>query len=536
MKAIKSIRAFVMIAMFWLGSSNVWSQQAKNVVLADFISTEQLYNRSTPFPYNDLFAVPSVAGIWGWAYNGNEYALVCLGSKQEPGSGLAMVKVTDPNTVQIIKTIQRNQGTPSENGPFEVKVFFKSATAQYAYVCQDNNKTYYVDLIDGLNNPGDPGRGVEDFASGSRAHNLQVCAGNQTLLLSDLVNNNPILVYDISNGAPSINPIKSISLPGLNNRSHDIYVSTDRIYSASNDTGISIYQYDYTGPGDSFDILATYNHFYNARRDYAPNDFMGPRLTPISHNVWPSSNGNYLFATDERNGDDIAEGSLTRQLGSYLRTWNISTINTTPDGNGYRYPISKVYQAREVTEPAGSFNSTNFTALPSGEFGNSIHNAHIRNESGSDVAYLSYYTKGLRILDVANPPNPTELGWYDVPNIANYYFPVYAGSWGVYPYFSSNTIVVSDAGGLYVFRRATEVSGTISSTTTWSGAIFVTNSITVSNNATLTIQPGTTVAFADGKSLTVNAGAKIIADGTSTQTIKFTSNSHPPARANKKFS
>ncbi len=74
-------------------------------------------------------------------------------------------------------------------------------------------------------------------------------------------------------------------------------------------------------------------------------------------------------------------------------------------------------------------------------------------------------------------------------------------------------------------------SGTISSNTTWSGTVCVNNSITVSNNAMLTIQPGTTVAFADGKSLTVNAGAKIIADGTSQQTIKFTSNSHPPARA-----
>jgi hypothetical protein len=157
---------------------------------------------------------------------------------------------------------------------------------------------------------------------------------------------------------------------------------------------------------------------------------------------------------------------------------------------------------------------------------------HIRNEGGSDIAYISYYTKGLRILNVANPLSPTEIGWYDTPtNVTEFIYPIANGSWGVYPYFSSGTILVSDVKGLYVFRRATEVSGTISSNTTWSGAIFVTNSITVSNNATLTIQPGTTVAFADGKSLTVNAGAKIIADGTSTQTIKFTSNSHPPARA-----
>ncbi len=120
-----------------------------------------------------------------------------------------------------------------------------------------------------------------------------------------------------------------------------------------------------------------------------------------------------------------------------------------------------------------------------------------------------------------DPQNPnviyvnldTALLYPGSPSAGVHDFPVFAGSYGAYPFFNSNTIVVSDARGLFVFRRATEVSGTISS-----------------NNATLTICPGAAVAFADGKSLTVNAGAKIIADGTSTQTIKFTSNSHPPAR------
>jgi hypothetical protein len=87
----------------WIGSPNLWGQQAKNVVLASFISTETLYGQPS-FPYNtETF---SLGDIWGWTYSSREFALVCLASKTVSGSGLAMVKVTDPNNWQIIKTIQ----------------------------------------------------------------------------------------------------------------------------------------------------------------------------------------------------------------------------------------------------------------------------------------------------------------------------------------------------------------------------------------------------------------------------------------------
>lgn len=533
MKASKIFQPLILVTIFLLGVlSTAHAQQAKNVVLADFLSAESLYVRQTPFPFANQL---SLADIWGWTYNGNEYALICLYSDQDNNSGLAIVKVTDPNRIQRIKTIKRG-GTATENHIIDVTVF-----SNYAYVCQDvpSLNSWYVNLAQALNSPSDSSAGVSNFPANAstfnkRIHNLQVCAGNSTLWAADLAPEHPIMVYDIRTFAPV--RLDSIYLPAgpppsVNRRCHDVFVSANRIYSASNDQGFTIFDYTYNGIGGPFDITATRNHFYNARRDQAPSYFSNSPLLPIGHTVWPSTNGNYLFATDERNGNDTLETVPSRNLGAYLRTWNISNIDTPPDANGYRYPISKAYQAREITEPAGSFAATNFSPLPAGEFGNSIHNAHIKNENGSDLAYISYYTKGLRILDVTNPTSPSEVGWYDVPNVWPYLFKVYGGSFGVYPYFSSATIVVSDARGLYVFRRATEKSGTISSNQTWSGAIFVTNSITVSNNATLTISPGATVAFADGKSLTVNAGAKIIADGTSTQTIKFTSNSHPPARA-----
>lgn len=74
-----------------------------------------------------------------------------------------------------------------------------------------------------------------------------------------------------------------------------------------------------------------------------------------------------------------------------------------------------------------------------------IHNVHIRGT----VAYIAWYTAGTRIVDISDPLNPVEIGFYDM-------FPGsgkrFAGNWGVYPYFASGKIIASDMGkGLFVF-------------------------------------------------------------------------------------
>lgn len=74
-----------------------------------------------------------------------------------------------------------------------------------------------------------------------------------------------------------------------------------------------------------------------------------------------------------------------------------------------------------------------------------IHNVHIRGT----VAYIAWYTAGTRIVDISDPLNPVEIGFYDM-------FPgggqQYAGNWGVYPYFESGKVISSDmTNGLYVF-------------------------------------------------------------------------------------
>ncbi|HET54529.1 MAG TPA: hypothetical protein ENN33_04860, partial [Ignavibacteria bacterium] len=71
-------------------------------------------------------------------------------------------------------------------------------------------------------------------------------------------------------------------------------------------------------------------------------------------------------------------------------------------------------------------------------------------------------------------------------------------------------------------------SGTLSQNETWSNpvgsnAILIVGNVIVPNGITLTILPGTTIKFSGKYSITVNDGAKIIAEGISSQPIRFTS-------------
>ena len=72
------------------------------------------------------------------------------------------------------------------------------------------------------------------------------------------------------------------------------------------------------------------------------------------------------------------------------------------------------------------------------------HNGFVRGNR----YYMSNYTRGLTILDISNPVAPAEVGFLDTfPGNAN----SFNGAWGVFPFFFSNTIAISDINsGLYL--------------------------------------------------------------------------------------
>jgi choice-of-anchor B domain-containing protein len=78
------------------------------------------------------------------------------------------------------------------------------------------------------------------------------------------------------------------------------------------------------------------------------------------------------------------------------------------------------------------------------------HNLYVRD----NLMYQSNYVAGLRLLDVSDPENPEEIGFFDtVPDSPNTI--TFGGSWSNYPYFASGIIVVTSMEeGLFILKKS----------------------------------------------------------------------------------
>jgi len=76
------------------------------------------------------------------------------------------------------------------------------------------------------------------------------------------------------------------------------------------------------------------------------------------------------------------------------------------------------------------------------------HNLYIKG----NLMYQSNYVSGLRILDISDPENPVEVGYFDtVPDNESV---VFDGSWSNYPFFDSGTIVVTSGNeGVFFLQK-----------------------------------------------------------------------------------
>jgi choice-of-anchor B domain-containing protein len=136
--------------------------------------------------------------------------------------------------------------------------------------------------------------------------------------------------------------------------------------------------------------------------------------TAYAHQGWLSEDQRYFFLDDE--GDELS-GTVPR-----TRTiiWDVSNLEE---------PVL-------VKEFLGTTAATD-------------HNLYVRGK----YMYQSNYVSGLRVIDVSDPANPRETGFFDtVPTGEN--APGFAGSWSNYPYFKSGTIVLTSMReGLFIVKH-----------------------------------------------------------------------------------
>ncbi len=129
-----------------------------------------------------------------------------------------------------------------------------------------------------------------------------------------------------------------------------------------------------------------------------------------THNAWPTTDGRYVATTDE-------------MVGGHLRIWDL----------GSALPVQVAEYATETT------------AI--------IHNVHLKGP----LAYIAYYTAGVRVVDMSDATAPREIGAYDT---SSFFGNVYSGCWSVYPYSPSGLLYASDIQeGLFVLRFQDEPQG-----------------------------------------------------------------------------
>ncbi len=170
----------------------------------------------------------------------------------------------------------------------------------------------------------------------------------------------------------------------------------------------------------------------------------------FSHNSGVSEDGNYLLTTDETPGQS-------------LKIWDIGVLWDNDPSNDRNIGLVAEYPV-PVTSIA--------------------HNVHVRGRH----AFVSHYDEGVKVLDISNPRDPAEIGYYDTSSEP----PGFNGAWGVFPYFPSGTFVVSDIEtGLYVFRLdSTGVASVQGNVTNSAGGAALTNATIHFLEANKTLRAG----------------------------------------------
>lgn len=346
--------------------------------------------------------------IWGWTdpETGKEYALV--GHME----AMAIVEVSNPTGPIYLGTLPRTEGSPGSTWR-DIKVY-----RDHAFIVAD----------------------------GAGAHGMQVFDLRQLRDLQDIpVEFEPTAFYD---GIAS---------------SHNIVINeeTGYAYTVGNSSGGEtcgggLHMIDIREPANPtfvgcFTHLETNNSGGGATHDAQCVTYAGPDADYRGKEICISSNGAALSVSD------VSDKSNPIPLSSATYP-NFSYVHQGWFTDDQRY----FYQNDEGDELSGQTDRTrtmiwDMTDLDDpqmiGEFfgptNATDHNLYV----DGNLMYQTNNASGLRIVDISDPENPVEVGFFDTTPYGNDNAG-FNGTWSSYPYFGSGTLVVtSRREGLYLVRK-----------------------------------------------------------------------------------
>ncbi|MDH3806647.1 MAG: choice-of-anchor B family protein, partial [Gammaproteobacteria bacterium] len=350
------------------------------------------------------------ADVWGFVdLNTNrEYAIVGF------ENGTAVFDVTDAENPREIGFID---GQSTVWRDIKVYQFWNSTTGRWnahAYVTTDGSSDglFVIDLsglphsVERLNYPSDFFAAHNIYATNTDfGTGLSLTGSVPTLVIAGSnLSSGPYRAYSVGNpGAPSFEVMPG---SGRSDYMHDAasMIITDgrKDTQCVNATTYCELLFDFNElTFDVWDITDTTNPVRLSRTNY-------PNVAYV-HSGWWSEDKQYLYVHDELDERDFG-------------------LNTT----------LRVYSLADLTAPVSAGNWVGPTRAID-------HNGFVRGNR----YYMSNYSRGLTVLDITNPANPVSAGRLDTYPASD--GSSFVGAWGVYPFFHSGNIAISDIGsGFYM--------------------------------------------------------------------------------------
>ncbi|MDQ3193709.1 MAG: choice-of-anchor B family protein [Bacteroidota bacterium] len=182
--------------------------------------------------------------------------------------------------------------------------------------------------------------------------------------------------------------------------------------------------------------------------------------------------------------------SLLSSITSFINLPGSGPHNTALSGNGNRlFVIDEIGTAPYKLKVWNIENTSSISYVtswqPTGITTSIVHNIEIYG----NYAIIAHYSAGIRIVNIANPDVPTEVGWYDTYPSNN--SESYNGCWGTYM-FPSGKIIASDRQtGLYVVKPTFLITGTEQNTTN----SLVPDNFSLAQNYPNPFNPATKIKF-----------------------------------------
>lgn len=362
----------------------------------------------------------SASDIWGHVdlNTGIEYAIMGL------SNGTAVYQLANPSEPSMVGHIE---GLPTTWRDIKVFQYFddqKNAYQAYAYVTSESSNG--IQILDLNNLPHSVELANTNYLVNS-AHNVYI--GNVEYSLNLALNDQQAKLHIVGSnnfgGAFSTfaltDPValtKSYS-PSTNNRENYTHDATSMLIGDQRATR------DCVNPINGMcDVFIDFNEneirIWDATLPQLTSELSAIGYNDVDkssqyvHSGWWHENKRHIYVHDE--WDETYGG-----------------LNTT----------LRVLDLNDLTSPqvVGKWTSDNASI---------DHNGFVRGNR----YYMSNYERGLTVLDISDPINPIEVGFFDTfPSSNN---ASYNGAWGTYPYLPSGNILVSDINsGLYVLKDQT---------------------------------------------------------------------------------